>query len=391
MRILLFTGKGGVGKTTVAAATAIKSASLGYKTLVISTDVAHSLADSFAVPLTHEPTPVGPIRLLAAELDAGKELEHYWGDIKRRIASILRDEGLRSTIAGEMAVIPGLDEILSLVKIKKYFDEAQFDVLIIDSAPTGAAMRLLSAPDVNRWYVKNILRLATGFRRIVRPMIQSLGKWPLTDSKLQEKVKNLFERAEALRQILSDPTITSVRLVLNPDRMAFLETERAFTFFSLYGLSVDALFVNRVLPNEITDPYFDQWKQQQGTYRREIAKTYDQLPLFEIPLCRQEVTGIDQLEELAQAIYGTTNPIKRLSEVQPLRFDLSDGKYMLSVRLAGVHGKEIDLEQRGDELRVQIGKFQRSIILPQYVAGLQPTSASLDGGWLKVVFEELQE
>jgi arsenite-transporting ATPase len=315
-------------------------------------------------------------------------LERYWGDVKRRIAAVLRDEGLRSTIAGEIAVIPGLDEILSLVKIKKYFDEAQFDVLIIDSAPTGAAMRLLSAPDVNRWYIKNVLSLASGFRRMVRPMIQSLAKWPFTDSALQEKVKNLFERAEALRQIMSDPSITSVRLVLNPDRMAFLETERAFTFFSLYGLSVDALFVNRVLPPEITDPYLDTWKQQQANYRREIAETYDQLPLFEIPLRRQEVTGIDQLQELAQTIYGAIDPVKRLSEAQPLHFDLSNGKYTLSLRLAGVHGKDIDLEKRGDELRVQIGKFQRSIILPQYVAGMQPTSASLDGGWLKVVFEE---
>jgi arsenite-transporting ATPase len=391
MRIILFTGKGGVGKTTVAAATSIKSASLGHKTLVISTDVAHSLADSFAVPLTHEPVAVGPSGLFAAELDAGKELERYWGDVKRRIAALLSEEGLKSTLAGEMAVIPGLDEILSLVKIKKYFDEARFDVLIIDSAPTGAAMRLLSAPDVNRWYIKNVLNLASGFRRIVRPVIQSLGKWPLTDSALQEKVKNLFERAEALRRILSDPTITSVRLVLNPDRMASLETERAFTFFSLYGLSVDALFVNRVLPPEITDPYLDTWKQQQANYRREIAETYDQLPLFEIPLRRQEVTGIDQLQELAEAIYGAMDPIKRLSEGQPLRFDLNNGKYTLSLRMAGVHGKDIDLEKRGDELRVQIGKFQRSIILPQYVAGMQPTSASLDGGLLKVVFEESGE
>ncbi|HTN70979.1 MAG TPA: TRC40/GET3/ArsA family transport-energizing ATPase [Methylomirabilota bacterium] len=388
MRIILFTGKGGVGKTTVAAATSIKSASLGYKTLVISTDVAHSLADSFAIPLTHEPTAVGPAGLFAAELDSGKELEHYWGDIKRRIATVLRDEGVGSTLAGEMAVIPGLDEILSLVRIKKYFDEAQYDALIIDSAPTGAAMRLLSAPDINRWYVKNLLNLASGFNRLVGPMLQKLGKFPFTDSALRDKVKNLFERAEALRKILSDPSVTSVRLVLNPDRMAILETGRAFTFFSLYGLSVDALFVNRVIPPEVLDPYLDTWKEQQANYRRQIAETYSEMPLFEIPLRRQEVTGLGQLQELAQTIYGEKDPVQRLSDVQPVQFDLSKGKYTLSLHVAGVHGKEIDLEKRGDELSVHIGKYQRSIILPQYVAGLQPTSANLDGGWLKVVFEE---
>jgi len=388
MRIILFTGKGGVGKTTVAAATAIKSASLGHRTLIISTDIAHSLADSFAVPLTHQPTAVGPAGLFAAELDAGKELEQYWGDVKRRIAASLRNAGVSSTIAGEMAVIPGLDEILSLVRIKKHFDEALFDVLIIDSAPTGAAMRLLSAPDVNRWYVKTILDLASGFNRIVRPALQALGKLHFADSSLREKVKYLFERAEALRYILSDPAITSVRLVLNPDRMAVLETERAFTFFSLYGLSVDALFVNRVLPPEIVDPYLEGWKQNQGTYRRQIAETYEEIPLFEIPLRQQEVSGIGALQELAQAIYGDKDPGRRLSDAQPLRFELKNGHYTLSLRLAGVRGKEIELERHGDELRVKIGKYQRSIVLPQYVVGLQPTSASLDAGWLKVIFEE---
>ncbi|MFY9268792.1 MAG: TRC40/GET3/ArsA family transport-energizing ATPase [Candidatus Manganitrophaceae bacterium] len=388
MRIVLFTGKGGVGKTTLAAATSLRAAALGHRTLVMSTDIAHSLADSFGIPLSNTPTQIGPPGLFAAEFDTGEELERYWGDVKRRIATVLREEGLEAAIAGEMAILPGLDELLSLVRIKKYFDEAPFDLLIIDSAPTGAAMRLLSAPDLNRWYLKNVLHLTQGISKMILPVIQSMIRWPVTEQTLQDKITKLFNQVEDLRRIFTDPDLTSVRLVLNPDRMSLLETERALTFFSLFGLSVDAMFVNRVLPQEVADPYLEEWKKSQTEYRRQIAEMFSPLPIFEVPLMRQEVTGIDRLKPLAESLYGDKDPAKRLSEVQSMRFDLREGKYTLSLQVAGVQGREIDLEKNGDELRVQIGRFKRTIALPQYVAGLQPTSARLDEGTLKVVFEE---
>jgi|SRR5579863_1010881 len=388
MRIILFTGKGGVGKTTVAAATALRTASLGHKTLVISTDIAHSLSDSLGVPLSNDPTPVGPPGLFAAELDTGEELERYWGDVKRKIASLLQDAGLAGAIAGEMAVIPGLDEVLSLVRIKKYFDEARYDALIIDSAPTGSAMRLLGAPDLNRWYIKNVLDFTKGISSMILPMIQSVIKVPFTEKAIREKIGKLFDEVEKLRLILIDADLTSLRLVLNPDRMALLETERAFTFFSLFGFAVDSLYVNRVLPPEISDPYLENWKKNQAQYRAQIAETFAPLPCFEIPLLRQEVSGTANLELLAGSIYGERDPVERLSDHQTLRFDLKDGKYTLSLRLVGVPGNQIDLERCGDELRIRLGKQRRTIALPQYVAGLKPASAILDGGYLKIVFVE---
>jgi arsenite-transporting ATPase len=388
MRIILFTGKGGVGKTTMSAATAIRSANLGYKTLVISTDIAHSLSDSFSLPLKNDPTPVGPPGLFAAELDTGEELERYWGEIKRRIASVLKDFGLESKIAGEMAIIPGLDEIISLVRIKKYFDEGKYDVLIIDSAPTGSAMRLLGAPDLNHLYIKNILGFVRDMSGIFMPKLQSLSKLPLKENKIEEKLQHLFGDVEKLRQILVDPELTSVRLVLNPDRMALLETERAFTFFSLYGLSVEALFVNKIFPSEISDPYLDKWKENQNVCREQIADIFKPLPIFEVPLLKEEVNGIDKLTALGKTLYNGTDPVKRLSDVKPLHFDLKDGKYTLTLRLIGVEGSQIGLERYGDELRIQVGKYKRTIALPQYVAGLKPTSASLEDGYLKVEFKE---
>jgi arsenite-transporting ATPase len=386
MRIVLFTGKGGVGKTTLAAATALCAARRGSRTLVVSTDAAHSLADSFAVPLANEPRPLGPPGLFGAELDAGEELERYWGEIKRRLAAVLSQVGLEAPIAGELAIVPGLDEILSLVRIKKIFDQGEYDLLVIDSAPTGSAMRLLGAPELNRWYIKNMLDLTRGMAALVLPVLQSALKLPVTESTLQLKIRKLFDEVEQLRRIFIDPQKTSVRLVLNPDRMALLETERAFTFFSLYNLTVDAVFVNRVLPDEITDPFLQDWKQSQTNYRRQIAETFAPLPIFEVPLPRQEVTGLERISPLAETVYGDRDPRALLVDAAPLRFELKNGQYTLTLRLAGVEGGAIELEKAGDELRVRIGKYRRTIALPQYVAGLKPAGASLDEGCLKVLF-----
>ena len=388
MRTILFTGKGGVGKTTLSAATALLSAASGRRTLIISTDIAHSLADVLDRPLGNSPQQVDESGLYAAELDTGEELECYWGDVKRRVASILRDQGLEATVAGELAVLPGLDEVLALVRIKRYYDEEQYDALIIDSAPTGAAMRLLSAPDLNRWYTGNLLNLSRGIARIILPSIRKAIKLPIGEELIRERMGHLFDQVKQLRGILTDGEQTSVRLVLNPEHMALRETQRAYTYMNLFGFSVDAILVNRVLPDEVVDPYFAQWKESQASYRQETQALFAPLPVFEVPLFRQEIVGTTALADLATHLYGDIDPIAALSTERPLRFYMEDHRYMLALRVTGVSSGSVELEKHGDELRVRLGNFRRSLILPQYVAGMDPTWARVDGQYLKVAFEE---
>jgi arsenite-transporting ATPase len=387
VRTILFTGKGGVGKTTLAAATALRSAELGHRILVISTDIAHSLADVLALPLANDTRQVSD-GLDAAELDSGEELERYWGDIKRRIAAILRQEGVSATAAGELAVLPGLDEVLALVRIKRYYDEGRYDGLIIDSAPTGAAMRLLSAPDLVRSYTRQILGLSRGLARSLLPMIQARIKAPISEELIQNKLGELFEQVEGLRAILNDRTQTSVRLVLNPDHMSLQETQRAYTYLSLFGFAVDAVFVNRVLPAGVQDPFFERWKQSQVQHLARAQELFAPLPVYEVPLRAQEVVGLANLSELARALYGDTDPLPPLSQEQPLEFSVVDGRYVLRLRLVGVKAADVALERRGDELLVELGNYRRSLTLPQYLVGLQPTWARLEGEQLVIVFED---
>ncbi len=388
MRIILYTGKGGVGKTTLSAATALRSAELGHRTLAISTDIAHSLADALGQSLTNEPQPVGPPRLWAAELDTGEELERYWGNVKRRIAEALVKQGVQAPVAGELAILPGLDEILALVRIKRYVEDGAYDALIIDSAPTGAAMRLLGAPDLQRWYARHLAGLSSGLTRLLLPTVQKAIKLPLSEALIQSQIQQLFDEVKRLREILTDARQTSVRLVLNPDHLSVQETQRAFTYMSLFGLSVDAIFVNRVLPTEIQDPFFEHWKADQAGHLDRVAETFAPLPVFQVALMRREVVGVEALAELARGLYGALDPVAPLSEEQPLRFSTENGHYILSLRLAGVEAGAVELEKDGNELHVRLGRFRRSLILPQVLATLEPAWAAVEGQELRVAFRE---
>jgi len=387
MRSILFTGKGGVGKTTLAAATALRTSELGHRTLVVSTDPAHSLADSLDQPLGSEPRAVDGDALWAAEIDTGEELERHWGKARRRIAELLRAEGISAAAAGELAVLPGLDEILALMRIKAWLDEGAYDLLVIDSAPTGAATRLLSAPDLVRWYRRHLSSLSRTVLRAVLPSLSVLLEAPADEMLAREQVQSIFEGIRALQEALADPERTSVRLVLLPERMALLETERAYTYLSLYGMAVDALFLNRLLPDQVQDPFFDNWREDQFRYRRQVLEQFRPLPVFEVPLMPREVVGLDALRELAEATYADTDPFGRLGYEQPLEIHAEDGRYVLSLRVPGVTASGVQIDRAGDALQVRLGRFRRTLPLPQYLVGLSPSWAQLEGQRLVIVFE----
>lgn len=388
MRTILFTGKGGVGKTTLSAATALRCAELGYRTLVISTDTAHSLADALDVPLSNEPQRVGSTQLSAVELDTGQELERYWGNVKRRIADTLRNQGVDAPVAGELAILPGLDELLALVRIRHYQEQGDYDVLVVDSAPTGAAMRLLGAPDLQRFYARNLTGLTSGATRLLLPSISRALRLPLSNTIVQTQIQGIFDQIANLREVLTDREQTSVRLVLNPDQLSVQETQRAFTYMCLFGLSVDSLYVNRILPPAIQDPFFEHWKTDQAGYIDEVIKIFSPLPVFQVSLKRREVVGIDALLQLAQDLYDDLDPAQSLSTEQPLRFEMRNGQYLLILWLAGVETGAVDLSKDGDQLHVRLGSFRRTLTLPQVLATLEPAWAAIEAQELRVAFRE---
>lgn len=393
MRLILMTGKGGVGKTSMAAATGLRCAELGYKTLVLSTDPAHSLADSFDMPLGHEAKPVCD-KLYGAELDVLQELEQNWGTVKRYITEVLQARGLDAVQAEELAILPGMDEIFGLVRVFRHHREGNYDVLIIDSAPTGTALRLLSIPEVSGWYMRRLYKpmekVALFLRPLVEPLFRPLAGFSLPDRELMNVPYEFYEKIEALGRILTDNTVTSVRLVTNPEKMVIKESLRAYAYLSLYNISVDLVIANRIIPPEVTDPYFTFWKESQQIYRREIIDNFSPLPVKEVPLYSREICGLETLEKLKKYLYNDEDPAQvyyrhATFEVKPVPKGFS-----LELYLPGIPGEQIHLSKSGDELSIRIGNHRRNLVLPQVLATLQTAEAEIDGDRLLIRFAERQ-
>jgi arsenite-transporting ATPase len=383
------TGKGGVGKTSVAAATGLRCAELGYKTLVLSTDPAHSLADSFDTELSHEPRSIRP-NLWGAELDALMELEGNWGAVKRYITQVLQARGLEGVQAEELAILPGMDEIFSLVRMKRHYDEAEFEVLIIDSAPTGTALRLLSLPEVSGWYMrrfyKPLQKMSVALRPIVEPIFKPIAGFSLPDKEVMDAPYEFYEQIEALEKVLTDNSQTSVRLVTNPEKMVIKESLRAHAYLSLYNVATDLVVANRIIPNEVSDPFFQRWKENQQQYRQEIHDNFRPLPVKEVPLYSQEMCGLEALERLKDTLYGSEDPTQVYYAESTIRIVQNQNQYSLELYLPGIPKDRIQLSKSADELNVRIGNHRRNLVLPQALAALQPSGAKMEEDYLKIQF-----
>ncbi|MBI2849269.1 MAG: ArsA family ATPase [Chloroflexi bacterium] len=385
MRILLFTGKGGVGKTSVAAATALRSAELGYSTIILSTDPAHSLADSFDQPLSAKPVPIVP-NLWGQEVDVLHEIEAHWGAVKDYMAAVLAWRGLDDVLAEEMAVLPGMDEVASLLYITTYHDHEDYDVIIVDCAPTGETLRLLAFPDLARWWVEKILPLERKASKLLRPIMRPILNVPIPDDGVFDTFQALFKKLDRMHSLLSEPQKSSVRLVLNPEKMVIKEAQRTLTYLNLYGYYTDAIVCNRLIPDHVQDPYFDSWKESQNKYLQMIEECFAPLPILRVPLFDQEVVGVPMLKLLAEHLYGSEDPTKVYSQGTIHTVEREDGAYLLTFTLPFIEKGDIQITRSGDELIVRVGSQRRNIILPRALASLETKEARFNEDLLKIKF-----
>ncbi|HEX4867778.1 MAG TPA: TRC40/GET3/ArsA family transport-energizing ATPase [Acidimicrobiales bacterium] len=385
-RVLLFTGKGGVGKTTTAAATALRCADAGLRTIVMSTDPAHSLADAFDVDLGPLASPI-TVSLWGQQLDAQERMEDSWHDIQGWLREVFAWAGVEGIEAEELSVVPGLDEVFALADIKQYADSGEWDVVVVDCAPTAETIRFLSLPDILSRYMERLFPVGRRVNKLVSPLLARVTSLPVAGDDVFAATSAFYERLDGVREILMDPERTSVRLVVNPERMVIAEARRTFTYLSLFGYRVDAVVANRLLPDAIADPWFERWKELHTEHLRTIEDGFAPLPVLKAELAPTELVGIDALRGFGQELYGDLDAASRLHDGEPLRITRRGDRTTMSIELPFADREDLELGRRGDELLVRVGPYRRAITLPDSLRNRAVTGASLKQGRLKVVFE----
>ncbi len=387
MRVILYTGKGGVGKTSIAAATALRCEELGYKTIVFSTDAAHSLSDSFGVELGNEPRQIAD-NLWGQETEMSQTLNIHWERVQKWVKALFTWRGMDEVMADEMALLPGIEEGANLIHIANYFYNSDYDVIVVDCAPTGETLRLLSFPDILRWWMDKLFPLQRTGAGIIRPFAKRLSDIPFPEDDVFDSAEDLFKEMYRARNLLTEPETTTVRLVLNPEKMVIKEAQRSFTCFNLYDYSADLVISNRMIPEEVNDQHFAVWKESQSKYRQMIKESFGPVPVLDVPLFAQEMVGIPMLRLMGKSLFDDEDPTKIFFRGESQAVEKTDGYYILTVALPFTDKEDISLTQSGNELIVQAGKYKRNIMLPHALVGLPIGGAKFEDNNLRIRFKE---
>jgi arsenite-transporting ATPase len=387
----MFAGKGGVGKTSVASATGIRAAAMGHRTLIMSLDIAHSLSDIFALDKGLVDQNKGlPVkiedRLWIQELDIQEEIQRNWKDVYKYIASLFSTTGFDEILAEELAVLPGMEEVSSLLYINRYVQEDDFDVIILDCAPTGESLRFISIPGILEWYIRKIFKIQRRVVSYIRPVVRRFYDIPLPEDDYFEALQNLFERLEGIDAILTDPGITTVRLVVNPEKIVLKETQRIFLYFSLYKMCIDAIVMNRILPPSIEEKYFDDWKESQRRYLKLAEEYFSPVPILPVNLLQSEPLGKENLAKLGADIYGEHDPTQHFYHDQPYEFQQRNGQFIIRIKLPFISKEAVELNRLPEEMVVRVGEFKKHILLPRHVSAYKDVKAKMDGSYLDIIF-----
>ncbi|KNF08343.1 arsenite efflux ATP-binding protein ArsA [Gottschalkia purinilytica] len=385
MRIILYTGKGGVGKTSIAAATAAKSAQSGKKTLIISADPAHSLGDALDISLESEPIEIME-NMWAQEINTLYEMEKGWKKVQDYLTSLFTAKTVKDITTEELTIFPGMEDLLSLLRILDYYKSKTYDVIIVDCAPTGETLKLLSFPEMLRWWMEKLFPLKRKALKILGPVAQPILGLPMPDDSVMGEIENLYIKLDEMRNILIDRDTTSIRIVVNPEKMVIKESQRSFTYLNIYNFNVDSIIVNRVIPDDVNEGYFKEWKEIHKKYLKEIHDSFSPVPIYHAPLFDQELVGIDMLIKMSNIIFKNDNAVDIKYSNRTQKIEKIDDDYVYSVYMPFMKKQDLDLNQKGDEIIVRAGDIKRNIILPRTLTKLSIKEAKFDDEVLKIRF-----
>ncbi|ERK30847.1 ArsA family ATPase [Clostridium intestinale] len=385
MRVILYTGKGGVGKTSIASATACKIAEKGDKVLIMSTDQAHSLGDSFDVKLSNEPIKVSE-NLYAMEIDSIIENERVWGNIKGYIEKLMILKSDKTIETEELLVFPGFEELLSLIKIKEVYDEGLYDVLIVDCAPTGETMSLLKFPDLFKWWMEKFFPIKRKAAKFVKPVVEATIKIPLPDDKVFDDIDKLYQKIDELHKLMLNKDVVSIRIVTTPEKIVVKEAKRSFSYLHLFDYNVDGIFINRIFSKESLEGYFEKWANIQKDTIKDIEESFKGIPIFKLELMNHELRKYTHLKEAGDKLYGDFDPSKVLFKEKIFDVKSEDGNYILEIKMPFIDKNEIKLSQNEDEIIISIKNERRGFVLPTKLQSKEISAARYDDGKLNIYF-----